>query len=66
VTVPTLVVAGSLDPATTPAQARELMDGVPGAALLEVAGAAHLANAEFPEAVTPVLVAHHERAAGRR
>jgi 3-oxoadipate enol-lactonase len=66
VTVPTLVVTGSLDPATTPAQARELTDGVPGAALLEIAGAAHLANAEFPDTVTPVLVAHHERAAGRR
>ncbi|WP_314172386.1 alpha/beta fold hydrolase [Streptomyces winkii] len=59
VTVPTLAVAGRLDPATPPAHAREITDGIPGAALVEVAGAAHLANAEFPDAVTSALLVHH-------
>lgn len=60
VSVPTLVVAGRLDPATPPAHAREIVDAVPGAALVEVAGAAHLANAECPDAVTAALVVHHD------
>ncbi|OEU88032.1 3-oxoadipate enol-lactone hydrolase [Streptomyces abyssalis] len=60
VTVPTLAVAGRLDPATPPAHAREIADGIPGAALVEVAGAAHLANAECPDAVTSALLVHHD------
>ncbi|NBM17088.1 4-carboxymuconolactone decarboxylase [Streptomyces sp. GC420] len=58
VTAPTLVVAGREDPATPPAHARELADGIPGASLLEVAGAAHLAGVERPGTVTPALVTH--------
>ncbi|WP_434589270.1 bifunctional 3-oxoadipate enol-lactonase/4-carboxymuconolactone decarboxylase PcaDC [Streptomyces sp. A5-4] len=58
ITAPTLVVAGRDDPATPPALAREIADGVPGAGLLEVAGAAHLANVEKPQPVTAALVAH--------
>lgn len=60
VTVPTLSVAGRLDPATPPAHAREITDAVPGSALVEVAGAAHLANAEYPDAVTSALLVHHD------
>jgi 3-oxoadipate enol-lactonase len=60
VTVPTLAVAGRLDPATPPGHAREITDGVPGAALVEVAGAAHLANTECPDAVTSALLVHHD------
>jgi len=60
VTVPTLAVAGRLDPATPPAYAREIADCVPGAALVEIAGAAHLANAECPDAVTAALLVHHD------
>ncbi|MBN6051680.1 4-carboxymuconolactone decarboxylase [Nonomuraea sp. RK-328] len=56
--VPTLVVAGRDDPATPPAHARELADGIPGAALVEVPGAAHLANVDQPEKVTAALLAH--------
>ncbi|MES4901799.1 MULTISPECIES: 4-carboxymuconolactone decarboxylase [unclassified Streptomyces] len=56
--VPTLVVAGRDDPATPPAHAREIADAVPGASLLEVAGAAHLAGVERPEPVTAALLAH--------
>ncbi|MGW0550140.1 bifunctional 3-oxoadipate enol-lactonase/4-carboxymuconolactone decarboxylase PcaDC [Streptomyces altiplanensis] len=58
VTAPTLVVAGRDDPATPPAHAREIADAIPGASLLEVAGAAHLAGVEKPEAVTAALLAH--------
>ncbi|NJC73063.1 3-oxoadipate enol-lactonase [Planosporangium thailandense] len=58
IAVPTLVVAGREDPATPPAHARELADGIPGASLLEVAGAAHLAGVEKPEVVTAALSQH--------
>ncbi|KAK1179078.1 4-carboxymuconolactone decarboxylase [Streptomyces sp. NBS 14/10] len=62
--VPTLVVAGRDDPATPPAHAREIADAVPGASLLEVAGAAHLAGVERPEPVTAALLAHFAAGAG--
>ncbi|MGA5762341.1 4-carboxymuconolactone decarboxylase [Nonomuraea bangladeshensis] len=55
---PTLVVAGRDDPATPPAHARELADGIPGATLVELAGAAHLAPADQPERLTAALLAH--------
>ncbi|MCQ6244403.1 bifunctional 3-oxoadipate enol-lactonase/4-carboxymuconolactone decarboxylase PcaDC [Streptomyces malaysiensis] len=58
IAVPTLVVAGRDDPATPPAHARRIADAVPGASLLEVAGAAHLAGVERPEPVTAALLAH--------
>ncbi len=61
VAAPTLVVAGRDDPATPPAHARELADGIPGASLTEVAGAAHLAGVEKPG---PVLAALLEQLAG--
>ncbi|MDX3224403.1 4-carboxymuconolactone decarboxylase [Streptomyces sp. ME19-01-6] len=62
--VPTLAVAGRDDPATPPAHAREIADAVPGASLLEVAGAAHLAGVERPEPVTAALLAHFAAGAG--
>ncbi|OKI01100.1 3-oxoadipate enol-lactonase [Streptomyces sp. CB02923] len=55
---PTLVVAGRDDPATPPAHARQLADGIPAASLTEVAGAAHLANAEQPGPVLAALLGH--------
>ncbi|NEW76612.1 bifunctional 3-oxoadipate enol-lactonase/4-carboxymuconolactone decarboxylase PcaDC [Streptomyces rhizosphaericus] len=58
ITAPTLVVAGRDDPATPPSHARQIADAVPGASLLEVAGAAHLAGVERPEAVTGALLTH--------
>ncbi|MET7902650.1 4-carboxymuconolactone decarboxylase [Streptomyces sp. NPDC005355] len=61
IAAPTLVVAGRDDPATPPPHAREIADAVLGASLLELAGAAHLAGAERPEAVTPALLAHFTR-----
>jgi 3-oxoadipate enol-lactonase/4-carboxymuconolactone decarboxylase len=64
ITVPTLVVAGREDPASPPAHAREIADGVPGASLTEVAHAAHLAGVEQPAPVLGALRAHLA-AAGR-
>jgi 3-oxoadipate enol-lactonase/4-carboxymuconolactone decarboxylase len=58
VSAPTLVVAGRQDPATPPAHARELADGIPGASLTEVAHAAHLANVERPAPVLAALLGH--------
>ncbi|QES10134.1 3-oxoadipate enol-lactonase [Streptomyces venezuelae] len=58
ITAPTLVVAGRADLATPPAHARELADGIPGAGLTEIAGAAHLAGVDRPEAVTAALLGH--------
>jgi 3-oxoadipate enol-lactonase len=59
ITVPTLVIAGREDPAAPPEHAREIADAVPGAGLVEIGGAAHLANVECPEAVTAALLPHH-------
>ncbi|MGH6654617.1 MAG: 3-oxoadipate enol-lactonase, partial [Actinocrinis sp.] len=58
ITAPTLVIAGRDDPATPVAQARELADGIPNAALLEVPHASHLVNVEQPRTVVPALRAH--------
>ncbi|MEU6393533.1 3-oxoadipate enol-lactonase [Streptomyces sp. NPDC046939] len=58
IAVPTLVVAGREDPATPPAHAREIADAVPGAELVELAGASHLAVAERPDAVVGLLRTH--------
>ncbi|MFE3824468.1 3-oxoadipate enol-lactonase [Streptomyces sp. NPDC059092] len=58
VTAPTLVVAGREDPAAPPPHSREIADGVPGATLVELPHAAHLAPAEQPEAVTAALRTH--------
>ncbi|MFF7333108.1 3-oxoadipate enol-lactonase [Streptomyces sp. NPDC008150] len=58
ITVPVLAIAGREDPATPPAHLRRIADGVPGAALVEIPGASHLAPAERPEAVLAALRAH--------
>ncbi|MHC0431414.1 bifunctional 3-oxoadipate enol-lactonase/4-carboxymuconolactone decarboxylase PcaDC [Streptomyces sp. O3] len=58
VTAPTLVIAGREDPATPPAHGRELADGIPGAALTELPGAAHLAGVDRPDAVAAALLTH--------
>lgn len=48
ITVPTLVVATTLDPLVSPALSRELAAGIPGAELVEVE-AGHLVAAEAPQ-----------------
>ncbi|MFI6813018.1 4-carboxymuconolactone decarboxylase [Nonomuraea sp. NPDC050328] len=62
--VPTLVLAGRDDPATPPAQARLLADGIPGATLVELAGAGHQATVDRPAQVTAALLAHLPAASG--
>jgi 3-oxoadipate enol-lactonase/4-carboxymuconolactone decarboxylase len=63
--VPTLLVAGRQDPATPPAHLREIADAVPGAALVEIPGASHLAPAQCPRAVLTALRAHFDGGAER-
>lgn len=58
ISAPTLVVAGAEDPATPPAHAERIAAGVPGARVEVLSPAAHLANAEQPEAVNRLLVEH--------
>jgi 3-oxoadipate enol-lactonase/4-carboxymuconolactone decarboxylase len=65
ISVPTLLVAGREDPATPPEHLRQIADAVPGAALVEVPGASHLAPAQRPEAVLTALRAHFDGAARR-
>ncbi|MEV6314423.1 4-carboxymuconolactone decarboxylase [Streptomyces sp. NPDC051776] len=56
--VPTLVVAGSEDAVTTPADARVLVAGIKDARLALVPGTSHLVPVEQPAAVTDLLVSH--------
>jgi 3-oxoadipate enol-lactonase len=49
VSVPTLVLVGSEDPATPPDQAQLIADGIPGAGLTVIQDAAHLLNVEQPD-----------------
>ena len=58
VTARTLVVGGREDRATPPAHSRELADGIAGADLTELAGAAHLAGVERPAALLAALRNH--------
>ncbi|NRQ40151.1 4-carboxymuconolactone decarboxylase [Nonomuraea sp. NN258] len=66
ITAPTLVVAGRDDPATPPAHARELADGIGDATLVEIPGAAHLAGVDQPGRVTAALLAHLPSTPGMR
>ncbi|MCW2944947.1 MAG: 3-oxoadipate enol-lactonase [Actinoallomurus sp.] len=61
VRAPTLVVAGAADIATPLDHAETLARGIPGAELVVVPEAAHLANLERPEPVTDAMVRHLER-----
>ncbi|MDL2078504.1 3-oxoadipate enol-lactonase [Streptomyces sp. GXMU-J15] len=65
IAAPTLLIAGREDPATPPPHLREIADAVPGAALVELPGASHLAVAQCPEAVLTALRAHFDGAAPR-
>ncbi|MFY1633251.1 3-oxoadipate enol-lactonase [Solwaraspora sp. WMMB335] len=55
---PTLVIAGADDPATPPEHSAVIAEAVPGARLVVVEQAAHLANLEQPEAVSRLIVEH--------
>lgn len=52
---PTLVLCGSDDRITPPELSEALKDAVPGACLVEIAGAGHLSNAEQPAIFNRVL-----------
>jgi pimeloyl-ACP methyl ester carboxylesterase len=52
---PTLVVVGSDDAISPPAMAREMAAAIPGAELVEIPGAGHLAPLEKPAAVNAAL-----------
>jgi 3-oxoadipate enol-lactonase len=58
ITAPTLVIAGRDDPATPPAHAERIAGAIPGARLEVLPDAAHLANAEQPEAVNRLFQEH--------
>ncbi|GGQ78252.1 bifunctional 3-oxoadipate enol-lactonase/4-carboxymuconolactone decarboxylase PcaDC [Streptomyces flaveolus] len=60
--VPTLVLVGSDDQVTGPAEARTLVAGIPDARLAVVPGASHLVPVEQPAAVTDLLVRHFNTA----
>jgi len=50
ITVPTLVVAGASDPATTPEQGRAIHESIDGSEFIVLDNAAHLSNIERPDA----------------
>ena len=54
---PTLVIAGTQDPATPPEHGERIAAGIPGARL-ELVDAAHLATIEQPEAMTELIAGH--------
>lgn len=58
VRAPTLIIAGSADPATPVEHAKLLLGGIAGASLCVVSPAAHLANVERPEEVGEAIVRH--------
>jgi 3-oxoadipate enol-lactonase len=62
IAAPTLVIGGADDPATAPGHQRLIADAIPGARLELLAGAAHLAAAERPQAVTRLILDHLEAA----
>lgn len=61
ISAPTLAVAGADDPATPPAHLSTIARTVRDGRLLVVPGAAHLANAEQPDAVTAAVIDHLTR-----
>jgi 3-oxoadipate enol-lactonase len=55
---PTLVIGAEEDQSTPPEKSREIADGIPGAALVVIPDAAHIANVEQPEAVSNQILDH--------
>ncbi len=58
IAVPTLVLVGADDPATTPDDARLIAEAIPGASLTVIPNAAHLLNVEQPDAFDRAVLAH--------
>jgi 3-oxoadipate enol-lactonase len=55
ITMPVLVIAGALDPATPPAMGEAIANSIPGARLA-ILNAAHLSNVELPDEFNKLLV----------
>ena len=64
ITAPTLVVTGEVDPVAPPGSGAELAAAIPGATHVAIAGAAHIANVEQPQAFTKALRAHLDNEIG--
>ncbi|MGY1805321.1 3-oxoadipate enol-lactonase [Blastococcus sp. SYSU D00922] len=62
ITAPTLVVSGAEDPALPPEHQRLIAGGIPGAQLLTLSPAAHLANLERTLETTGALLGHFDSA----
>jgi len=62
IAAPTMVIAGADDIATPEPMARALAEGIPGATLSVVPGAAHIASLEQPTAVLARIQAHLRKA----
>lgn len=58
IVAPTLVLGGEHDTATPPEHAEVIASGVPGASLVVLSDAAHLAPVEQPDAIADLLVGH--------
>jgi pimeloyl-ACP methyl ester carboxylesterase len=58
ISAPTLVIAGSEDPATPPWHGAVIARGIPDSRLRVIRGAAHLANVSQPSEVTVALTGH--------
>ena len=61
IATPTLVIVGSLDQETPVAYSRHLAERIPGATLAVIPDAGHLLNAEAPDAVNELIIAHLDR-----
>jgi 3-oxoadipate enol-lactonase len=58
ISAPTLVISGTEDQATPPEHGRRIVDGIPGARLEIVEGAAHLGNVEQSARFTQLILEH--------
>ncbi len=56
ITMPTLVIAGALDPVTTPAMAEVIHAGIPGSELVVLPNALHMLAVEQPGAVARLIL----------
>jgi 3-oxoadipate enol-lactonase len=66
ITAPTLVLIGEHDRKTPLSLSQEICRGIPGAELVQIPGAGHLANVENPEAFTGALLDFLDRAVEHR
>lgn len=56
ITLPTMVIAGEVDPAAPPAAAEVIAGRIPGARLVVIPGASHMLNVEAPQAFHDVVL----------